>query len=397
MKKSLLLTGLLFAGLTATAQSGNGKFFATNEKGEEVTYQVTASYNNGKLTVENFNNTNTSLGFNVDLQTGEVKSDAKVVAFVQNYTYEDGEVYMTNTYMYCDVNTTDYIIYGRFINISDEQCALALNPWAIYTDDLPYPKHVAYDRSQRNDNTVIFDFVVEGLPTGSLDKEPDEEETPIDDIEGIWSFEFRSYDQDTYFGKTTVERYKAKYNPEEKTVLFSWESYEEPNGTHHGIRIANIKADYDPATRKIYISENPTAVAASATRTVYLMPVLYTPDWDEPVRTYIDTKFDMKTGTIPVAQYQSLVWLESASPSSSVLMGPMVLRKISKDGFVPSDDPDDPEDPTNPGDEDGVNEITADNSEARYFNLQGIETAHPEKGAIYIKVEGEKTSKIIVK
>lgn len=398
MKKSLLLTGLLCAGLTASAQSGNGTFSAVNDKGTEVTYQVTGSYSNGRLTVENFNDTGSSLGFNVDAATGEVSSDANVVAFVQNFSYEDGEVYMTNRYMYCDLYTQDYTIYGKLINISDTQCALSLKPWAIFTNDLPYPKHVSLDKSQRYDNTVIFDFTVDGLPTGNLGEDPSQTEDPIDEIEGLWHFEFRSYDSDTYFGKTTIERFRAKYNESEKTVYFTWESYVDDKGTTHGIRIADIKVNYDPQTGKVYFSEDPTAVAASTTRTVYQMPVLYSPEWDEMYWTFIDTKFYKNKGTIPVQPYQALVWLETANPASAVLMGPMVLRSITKDGYEPSNEPDedDPAEPSDP-EENGVGGIAADGVDARYFNLQGIEIANPEKGEICIKVEGGKTQKIIVK
>ena len=45
----------------------------------------------------------------------------------------------------------------------------------------------------------------------------------------------------------------------------------------------------------------------------------------------------------------------------------------------------------------GVEGIDAENGNARYFNLQGVEIANPEKGAILIKVEGGKASKVIVR
>lgn len=43
----------------------------------------------------------------------------------------------------------------------------------------------------------------------------------------------------------------------------------------------------------------------------------------------------------------------------------------------------------------GVAEIEAENGEAVYYNLQGVKVANPEKG-LYIKVEGNKTSKVIL-
>lgn len=45
----------------------------------------------------------------------------------------------------------------------------------------------------------------------------------------------------------------------------------------------------------------------------------------------------------------------------------------------------------------GIENIDADAEGVRYFNLQGIEVANPEKGQILIKVEGNKTSKVFVK
>ena len=45
----------------------------------------------------------------------------------------------------------------------------------------------------------------------------------------------------------------------------------------------------------------------------------------------------------------------------------------------------------------GVEGINAENGKVRYFNLQGVEITNPEKGAVIIKVEGGKASKVIVK
>lgn len=43
----------------------------------------------------------------------------------------------------------------------------------------------------------------------------------------------------------------------------------------------------------------------------------------------------------------------------------------------------------------GIDEIMADGESARFFNLQGIEVANPEKGSTYIRVQGNKTAKVI--
>lgn len=45
----------------------------------------------------------------------------------------------------------------------------------------------------------------------------------------------------------------------------------------------------------------------------------------------------------------------------------------------------------------GVNAIGYDNSEVKWYNMQGIEVIYPEAGAIYLRQEGGKTTKVIVK
>ena len=46
----------------------------------------------------------------------------------------------------------------------------------------------------------------------------------------------------------------------------------------------------------------------------------------------------------------------------------------------------------------GVDEIAVDaNAPVKYFNLQGVEIANPEAGAIVIKTQGGKATKMIVK
>ena len=50
-----------------------------------------------------------------------------------------------------------------------------------------------------------------------------------------------------------------------------------------------------------------------------------------------------------------------------------------------------------PGEDSGINSIDNDNSEVRYFNLQGIEIFNPTPGTICIKVNGRKAERIIVR
>lgn len=45
----------------------------------------------------------------------------------------------------------------------------------------------------------------------------------------------------------------------------------------------------------------------------------------------------------------------------------------------------------------GIESIDADNMSSRYYNLQGVEIANPEKGQILIKVQNGKASKVLVK
>ena len=44
----------------------------------------------------------------------------------------------------------------------------------------------------------------------------------------------------------------------------------------------------------------------------------------------------------------------------------------------------------------GIDAIEAVDSDARYFNLQGVEVKNPENG-VYVKVANGKVSKVIVK
>ncbi len=45
----------------------------------------------------------------------------------------------------------------------------------------------------------------------------------------------------------------------------------------------------------------------------------------------------------------------------------------------------------------GIEDITVDSADAEYFNLQGIRVANPEKGGLYIRKQGNKAVKVMVK
>ena len=45
----------------------------------------------------------------------------------------------------------------------------------------------------------------------------------------------------------------------------------------------------------------------------------------------------------------------------------------------------------------GIDSISTDNEDVRYFNLQGIEIFNPTPGTICIKVNGKKAERIIVR
>ena len=45
----------------------------------------------------------------------------------------------------------------------------------------------------------------------------------------------------------------------------------------------------------------------------------------------------------------------------------------------------------------GIDGIDAENGNARYFTVDGIEVLNPEKGQILIRVEGDKAEKVLVK
>lgn len=43
----------------------------------------------------------------------------------------------------------------------------------------------------------------------------------------------------------------------------------------------------------------------------------------------------------------------------------------------------------------GIEEVSSDNAEAEYYNLQGVRVANPEKG-LYIERKGNNTRKVIL-
>ena len=43
----------------------------------------------------------------------------------------------------------------------------------------------------------------------------------------------------------------------------------------------------------------------------------------------------------------------------------------------------------------GVEGVDGDDEEARYFTLEGLEVARPQKGVMYIKVQRNKSTKIV--
>ena len=43
----------------------------------------------------------------------------------------------------------------------------------------------------------------------------------------------------------------------------------------------------------------------------------------------------------------------------------------------------------------GIEDVDADVSPARYFTLDGIEVAHPQKGVMYIKIQQNKSQKVV--
>ncbi|MCI5768570.1 MAG: hypothetical protein MR027_06300 [Ligilactobacillus ruminis] len=51
------------------------------------------------------------------------------------------------------------------------------------------------------------------------------------------------------------------------------------------------------------------------------------------------------------------------------------------------------------GESTGVEDITVDdqNGVAVYYNMQGVRVANPAAGGLYIKVEGKKATKVLVK
>ena len=381
MKKTLLLGCLMSVSAAAfAAVEGNGTFTAVTDKNAEVTYQVTATVDGNKLTINNFNDSQKPLDFTIDLSTGSVTSGANVVGYQESYSYVDGGVYDTVDFYYCDINKTGAtnVITGKFSNTSDNQSVLKLSDWGLYTDAiLP---HIAFSGSLRFNTTITFDFAVPGLVEGS-DGPGGGGGEELSDIEGLWHVVMLSFDEYTYYLETINELYSATIK--DGRVYFAWQQYVDPNGNMHSIRLSDFQADYDPENNTLYIPREPLPVQY-ASRTLYQLPVLYNPEWESPILSSITAVFNPDEGTIAFGPQQALVWLENNNIASPILQGPIMLVLAYKDGVDLT--------------QTSVGAIGQDeDAPARYFNLNGVELKNPTPGTICIKVQGGKATKMIAK
>ena len=128
-------------------------------------YNVTGTYENGKLSVYNFGNTDKTLPFSINLETGEVISDKGVFAGNITFTWEDGDTMSENEYYFSDLEN-NLVVTGRAFTNKEGKCVMQLDTWGFSTH-LFGDLYAIQEGTDQINTIIVFNFGIDGLVEGS--------------------------------------------------------------------------------------------------------------------------------------------------------------------------------------------------------------------------------------